>query len=83
MQHLTVEELAVWLADSSRPAPLLLDVREGWEYETCHIQGSLLIPMSSIPARQEELDPEGAHRLYLPSWRTQYASRRIFRARRI
>jgi rhodanese-related sulfurtransferase len=60
MQHLTVEELAVWLADSSRPAPVLLDVREGWEYETCHIQGSLLIPMSSIPARQEELDPEGA-----------------------
>jgi rhodanese-related sulfurtransferase len=60
MQHLTVEELAEWLADSSRPAPVLLDVREGWEYETCHIQGSLLIPMSSIPARQEELDPEGA-----------------------
>ena len=50
----------MWLADSSRPAPVLLDVREGWEYETCHIQGSLLIPMSSIPARQEELDPEGA-----------------------
>jgi rhodanese-related sulfurtransferase len=60
MQHLTVEELAVWLADSARPAPVLLDVREGWEYDTCHIQGSLLIPMSSIPARQEELDPEGA-----------------------
>jgi rhodanese-related sulfurtransferase len=60
MQHLTVEELAVWLADSSRPQPVLLDVREAWEYETCHLQGSLLIPMSSIPARQEELDPEQA-----------------------
>jgi rhodanese-related sulfurtransferase len=60
MQHLTVEELAEWLADSSRPQPVLLDVREAWEYETCHLQGSLLIPMSSIPARQEELDPEQA-----------------------
>jgi rhodanese-related sulfurtransferase len=60
MQHLTVEELAVWLADSSRPVPVLLDVREAWEYETCHLPGSLLIPMSSIPARQEELDPEQA-----------------------
>jgi rhodanese-related sulfurtransferase len=60
MQHLTVEELAVWLADRSRPQPVLLDVREAWEYETCHLQGSLLIPMSSIPTRQEELDPEQA-----------------------
>ena len=60
MQHLTVEELAVWLADSSRSQPVLLDVREAWEYETCHLPGSLLIPMSSIPARQEELDPEQA-----------------------
>ena len=50
----------MWLADSSRPQPVLLDVREAWEYETCHLQGSLLIPMSSIPARQEELDPEQA-----------------------
>ena len=58
MQHLTAQELAVWLADSSRPQPVLLDVREPWEYETCHIQGALLITMSSIPARQEELDPE-------------------------
>ena len=60
MQHLTVEELAVWLADGSRPQPVLLDVREAWEYETCHLPGSLLIPMSSIPSRQEELDPEQA-----------------------
>ncbi len=58
MQHLSTTELAAWLADNSRVQPLLLDVREPWEYETCHIQGSQLIPMSSIPIRQEELDPE-------------------------
>lgn len=57
MHHLSPTELAQWLADSSREQPLLLDVREPWEFATCQIAGSQLIPMSSIPARQEELDP--------------------------
>lgn len=58
MQHLTAPELAQWLADESRPKPVLLDVREPWEVQTCHIDGSTPIPMQTIPARQEELDPE-------------------------
>lgn len=58
MQHLNATELAAWLADSNREPPLLLDVREPWEYETCHIAGSKLITMQTIPARQEELDPQ-------------------------
>lgn len=60
MQHLNATELAAWLADSNREPPLLLDVREPWEYETCHIAGSTLITMQTIPARQEELDPQQA-----------------------
>lgn len=60
MQHLTAPELAARLADSTRAQPLLLDVREPWEFETCHIPGSQLIPMSTIPVRQEELDPQQA-----------------------
>jgi rhodanese-related sulfurtransferase len=39
MQHITAPELAAWLADPSRPKPLLLDVRENWEFETSHIAG--------------------------------------------
>ncbi len=58
MNHMSAPELAHWLSDSERKAPLLLDVREPWEFDTCHIPGSVLMPMSSIPARQEELDPE-------------------------
>lgn len=58
MQHLTPAELAAWLTDPAREAPLLLDVREPWEYQTCRIESSLLMPMASVPARQEELDPE-------------------------
>ncbi len=57
MQHMMPTELAAWLADQNRPQPLLLDVREPWEYQTCHIAGSLPMPMSSVPARQQELEP--------------------------
>lgn len=39
--------------------PVLLDVREPWEFQTAHVEGSLLIPMGEIPARANaELDPE-------------------------
>jgi rhodanese-related sulfurtransferase len=58
MQHLTALQLADWIADTSRGQPLLLDVREPWEYQTCHIEGSRLMPMNTVPAQQEELDPE-------------------------
>lgn len=36
--------------------PLLLDVREPWEFDICHIEGSQLIPMNQIPAHVEKLD---------------------------
>ncbi|NEX60650.1 rhodanese-like domain-containing protein [Noviherbaspirillum galbum] len=58
MQALTAPELAQWLADPSRPRPVLLDVREPWEFQTCHIPGSVAIPMQSIPERMQELDDE-------------------------
>lgn len=58
MQTMTAPELAAWLADQDRPKPVLLDVREPWEVETCRIEGSLSIPMNSIPARMQELDDE-------------------------
>ncbi|MBC3809376.1 sulfurtransferase [Undibacterium seohonense] len=58
MQHITAPELAQWLADSTKKAPILLDVREPWEYETCHIAQAQLIPMSVIPLRLDELDPD-------------------------
>ena len=56
MNTITPAELANWLADGARPAPFLLDVREPWEFDTCQIPGSQLMPMNSIPARLAELD---------------------------
>ncbi|HEY8607515.1 MAG TPA: rhodanese-like domain-containing protein [Noviherbaspirillum sp.] len=58
MDHITAPELAAWLADDSRPAPLLLDVREPWEFATCHIAGAVPMPMNSVPERMQELDDD-------------------------
>jgi rhodanese-related sulfurtransferase len=41
MQNLTAPALAEWLADTSRPAPVLLDVREPWEIQTASIAGAV------------------------------------------
>lgn len=58
MQQIRARQLAEWLADDSQPKPLLLDVREPWEFELCHLPDSLLIPMHTVPLRCEELDAE-------------------------
>lgn len=40
-------------------AVVLLDVREPWEFDAAHIEGSKHIPMGDVPARfNQELDPE-------------------------
>ena len=48
-------ELAAWRADTTRPAPVIVDVREPWEFERCRIEGSLPLPLGQIPARHAEL----------------------------
>jgi rhodanese-related sulfurtransferase len=45
-----------WLKDTARGQPLLLDVREPWEYEKAKLDNSRLIPLREIPARFGELD---------------------------
>ena len=58
MTQITPQFLHQWLSDSGRKPPVLLDVREPWEYQTCRIEGSMLAPMNTIPARAQELDPD-------------------------
>ena len=37
----------------------LIDVREPWEFETAHIEPSVLMPMGDVPSRaHQELDPD-------------------------
>jgi rhodanese-related sulfurtransferase len=38
-------------------APVVLDVREGWEVQLASIPGVLHIPMNEIPAQLSQLDP--------------------------
>ena len=56
IKQISPAALAAWLADKSREAPLLLDVREPWEHDKARIAGSQLVPMGQIQARIAELD---------------------------
>lgn len=54
MKQLTPEQLKHYLDGGN--TPVILDVREPSEHEICHIDDSLHIKMSEIPARMGELD---------------------------
>ena len=56
MRQISPAQLAQRLNDAQQPGPLLLDVREPWELEICLIEGSVAMPMGSVPARFPELD---------------------------
>lgn len=58
MRQISATELAQWLNDPARPAPLLLDVRQPWEFDTCRLAGARLLPMAELPARLEALQEE-------------------------
>ena len=46
MQRFSARQLASYLQEHQ---PRLIDVREPWEFEICHLQNSELIPMREIP----------------------------------
>ena len=56
VEQLTPRELAALLQDRET-APLLLDVREPWEFSLCRIPGARLLPMRQIPAALIPPDP--------------------------
>jgi rhodanese-related sulfurtransferase len=56
MRRMNPPQLAAYLADAE---PLLLDVREPWEFEICHIEGSINLPMSQLPRQLDRLDDAG------------------------
>ncbi len=54
MKEITSAELKVYLDEGN--IPVLLDVREAWEYNICHLTDSMHIPMNEIPSRLTELN---------------------------
>ena len=57
MRHFTPKQLQDYLLEAENQ-PLLLDVREPWEFEYCSIKNSILIPMGELPSRLSELDSQ-------------------------
>ena len=57
MRHFTPTQLKEHLATGEQ-ALTLLDVREQWEFETCQISNSILIPMGTIPDNLDQLSNE-------------------------
>jgi rhodanese-related sulfurtransferase len=57
MREFSAQELRAYL-NAAAEQPLLLDVREPWEFDKARIEGSTLVPMRSVPDRLQELDPE-------------------------
>lgn len=53
--QLTVTELDDWLK-GDKQSPLILDVREGWEVDTCALSEFKHIPMGLVPEKLDELD---------------------------
>ncbi len=77
--EVTPSEL-VALRQQANP-PLVLDVREKWEYDTAHLPDTVFMPMGDVPSRvHAELDPDnpivvlchhGARSLNVTMWLRQ------------
>jgi rhodanese-related sulfurtransferase len=57
MRRLSVTEIKTHLEQAAQQ-PLLLDVREPWEFDICQLDNARLIPMRSIPDALADLDQE-------------------------
>lgn len=58
MKQINAVQLKEWLDAAragKRTLPVLLDVREPWEFDAARITGAKLVPMRAIPARYLEL----------------------------
>lgn len=77
--EISVDDLKGRIASGN--APLVLDVREPWEYEAAHLPDTMLMPMNEVPSRAfNELDEEqpiavlchhGARSLSVANWLRQ------------
>jgi rhodanese-related sulfurtransferase len=53
---MTVQQLQAALTAESAARPVLLDVREPWEWQLARIAGSRHLPMRDVQARIDDLD---------------------------
>ncbi len=58
VQDIQPDELNALLQSGNGDQPLVVDVREPWEYEQGHIPGALLMPLGDLGQSVEDLDPQ-------------------------
>jgi len=58
VNQITPRQLQERLKDKAASNLQLLDVREPWEFQICHLPGSLLMPMGMLRDQLAELDPQ-------------------------
>lgn len=56
VEEISVEELKARL--DAGTAPLVIDVREGWELDISRVEFARHVPMGEVPERLSELDPQ-------------------------
>lgn len=56
MRNITAAELKLWLRDAA-VTPLLLDVREPFEFAYCRLASSINIPLGELSQQVEALEP--------------------------
>ncbi len=57
MREMSAGELKEYL-DAVTEKPMLLDVREPWEFDIARLENAQLIPMRTIPGKLSDLDPD-------------------------
>lgn len=81
VEQLTTADLAAWLADPQRPAPLLLDARAPEEYAVSHLEGA--VPAPDLEAARAALaaEPDRPVVVYCSvGWRSSALAERLERA---
>jgi rhodanese-related sulfurtransferase len=61
IQHCNPADVAALLTGDD--PPIVIDVREQWEYDLVHLPISTLIPLSALAAKASDLDPSRSYAL--------------------
>ena len=56
LRQITPRELSAQLQKDNSDWPIMLDIREAWEWAIVHIPGSRHMPIGQIPSRLDEID---------------------------
>jgi rhodanese-related sulfurtransferase len=54
-------ELVAWRQDAGRDPPIVVDVREPWEFDHCRIADSCSLPLGSLPQALDDLPRNRAY----------------------